>query len=223
MKLLSIRDAAELRDNTIRGKQSKFHAVRFAEKAGGDLIQRFRYDETHGIYYQVDDSFGGRDDTESIIYTLITNNAAGDRILIILNSVITPVSATVDTLNRMLIIISAVLLILALIFAAVISRRISRPIIRINESAKQLAKGNYDVSFSGRGYREISELAGTLNYAAEELGKVENLRRELIANISHDLRTPLTMIEGYAEVMRDLPGEEHTPRTSDNHRQKPNA
>ena len=44
----------------------------------------------------------------------------------------------------------------------------------------------------------------------EELSKVEGLRRELLANVSHDLRTPLTMIKGYSEVMRDLPGE-NTP------------
>ena len=49
-----------------------------------------------------------------------------------------------------------------------------------------------------------------LNATAKELGKNESLRRELIANVSHDLRTPLTMIIAYAEVMRDLPGE-NTP------------
>ena len=57
---------------------------------------------------------------------------------------------------------------------------------------------------------EIEELSDTLNYAAKELSKVESLRRELIANMSHDLRTPLTMISGYGEVMRDIPGE-NTP------------
>ena len=73
-----------------------------------------------------------------------------------------------------------------------------------------MAQGKYDVDFDASGYREIAELANTLNYAAKELSKVEALQRELIANISHDLRTPLTMITGYAEVMRDIPNE-NTP------------
>ena len=57
------------------------------------------------------------------------------------------------------------------------------------------------------GYLETRELAATLNYAAGEIAKSDSLQRELIANVSHDLRTPLTMISGYAEVMRDIPGE----------------
>ena len=73
-----------------------------------------------------------------------------------------------------------------------------------------LAEGNYDVRFGVGGYREIAELSDTLSVAAEELSKTGALQRELIANISHDLRTPLTMIGGYAEMMRDIPGE-NTP------------
>lgn len=53
-------------------------------------------------------------------------------------------------------------------------------------------------------------MSATLNYTVNELTKSERLQRELIANVSHDLRTPLTMITAYAEVMRDLPGE-NTP------------
>ena len=49
-----------------------------------------------------------------------------------------------------------------------------------------------------------------MNYAATELSKNDNLQKELISNISHDLRTPLTMIRGYSEIMRDIPGE-NTP------------
>ena len=53
-------------------------------------------------------------------------------------------------------------------------------------------------------------MSDTLNHATHELAKAESLQRELIANVSHDLRTPLTMITAYSEVMRDLPGE-NTP------------
>ncbi|MEA4852647.1 MAG: HAMP domain-containing sensor histidine kinase [Christensenella sp.] len=148
--------------------------------------------------------------TESLIYSKIIEGPEGQQWLLSLNSVITPVTSTVETLRIQLIYITVILVGCALIIALVISRRVSKPIIRINQSAKKLAKAEYDVHFDDTGYREISELADTLNYAAHELSKVESLRRELIANISHDLRTPLTMITGYAEVMRDIPGE-NTP------------
>ena len=72
--------------------------------------------------------------------------------------------------------------------------------------------GNYDTLFDTKSSKEIAYLADTLNYAARELKKNENLKKELIANISHDLRTPLTLITGYGEVMKDIPNE----MTSDN-------
>lgn len=134
----------------------------------------------------------------------------GAEYIILLDSELTPVSATISTLKAQFFWIAAVLLLGALLLAYLISRRVSRPLVRMNEAAQTLAKGEYDVHFAGQGYRETRELAKTLNYAAEELSKIDRLQKELIANISHDLRTPLTMITGYGEVMRDLPGE-NTP------------
>ena len=104
-------------------------------------------------------------------------------------------------------------LVVSLVLAVVLSQKISKPIIKTNNAAKELAQGNYEVSFEGGDYREIRELNSTLSYAASELSKVEALRKELIANISHDLRTPLTMIGGYSEMMRDIPGE-NTPENA---------
>ncbi len=147
---------------------------------------------------------------QSMVYAKIVEKEDGTNVFVMLNSMITPVDTTVDTLRAQLVYVTGITLLLALLFALIISKRISKPIIRINKSAKELAKGNYDTTFNGHGYLEISELNDTLNYAAKELSKVEGLRRELIANISHDLRTPLTMITGYGEVMRDIPGE-NTP------------
>ncbi len=129
---------------------------------------------------------------------------------IMLNAEMTPVGAVVNMLTLQYLWIAAVLIAGALGLAIIISKNISIPIERMNRAAKQLAAGNYDAGFSGEGFRETRELADSLNYASNELSKNDRLQKELIANISHDLRTPLTMIKGYSEVMRDIPGE-NTP------------
>ncbi len=127
--------------------------------------------------------------------------------LIFLETEITPVDATVDTLQIQLMWLTGIMIVLGIALAFIIAKRISKPIVAMNTNAKKLAQGNYSVHFDEEGSREVTELAQTMNYAAKELSKVEALRSELIANVSHDLRTPLTMIKGYSEVMRDLPGE----------------
>jgi signal transduction histidine kinase len=146
----------------------------------------------------------------NVFYSKQISTEEGASYLIVLNSSIAPVNATVTTLRTQLIYITMIMLLLSFALSIRISKNISDPIIEINNKSKLFAKGEYDVSFEEKGYLEIAELAQTLNYSAKELSKVENLRRELIANISHDLRTPLTMIIGYSEVIRDLPNE-NTP------------
>jgi signal transduction histidine kinase len=142
----------------------------------------------------------------TLVYARFADTSEG-RLYIIISAIITPVDATVMTLRYQLLIVSGVMIILSVIIAAVLSRRVSKPIEEINASAARLALADYDVRFSGRGFSEIVSLSDTLNTAAEELGKVEGLRRELIANVSHDLRTPLALIHSYAEMMRDFPDE----------------
>lgn len=147
-----------------------------------------------------------RPTSENLAYAKIVDTSAGER-LIIVESEITPVNSVVETLRFQLIIMTAVIVALSLVIAIVVGKMIARPIYDTNEKAKALAKQDYDITFEGGRYREITELNSTLTYAAGELKKVDSLQKELIANISHDLRTPLTMIIGYGEVMRDLPGE----------------
>ena len=124
-----------------------------------------------------------------------------------LSTALTPLFATREILNVETMYICSVLLVVSVLLAILIFRKISKPIVQTNEKAMLLAGGNYDVKFDSDGYREISELNDTLTFAASELNRTETLRRDLMANISHDLRTPLTMIRGYAELMRDIPGE----------------
>ena len=151
----------------------------------------------------------GNELAESVIYVRILD--IGDQsVIAMINSVLTPVDATVSTLKAQLKLISIIMILVAFLMAAAISRSVSHSIIILNDGAKRLASGDYSVKFNSRDYMEVSELSDTLNHTATELGKTDSFQKELIANVSHDLRTPLTMIKGYAEVMRDIPGE-NTP------------
>ncbi|WP_414150601.1 sensor histidine kinase [Acetobacterium carbinolicum] len=147
---------------------------------------------------------------DTLIYSKTIIDANNNELILVLNSLISPVNATVNTLRVQLYYITAFMILFSVILAFIIAKWISRPIEAINESAKMLATGDYSTQFKGTGYKEIAELSDTLNFTAKELSKVELLRQELIANISHDLRTPLTLISGYAEAMRDLPDENNS-------------
>lgn len=151
----------------------------------------------------------GSELVESIIFIKVAT-IQNSEVVIMVNSVLTPVDATVNTLKVQLKIITFILVVVAFFMAALTARGTSRSIIKLNNGAKKLAAGDYSVKFNAKDYMEVAELSDTLNYAATELGKADSLQKELIANVSHDLRTPLTMIKGYAEVMRDIPGE-NTP------------
>ena len=149
-------------------------------------------------------------ENESLVYTYIIERPDGRQTFLIITSSITPLNTTIDVIKTQMILVSVVFVLLALAFSFYASMRIAKPIAKTNEAAKELARKNYGVAFNASGYREVEELNSTLNYAKTELAATEKLQQELIANISHDLRTPLTMITGYGEVMRDLPGE-NTP------------
>ena len=92
------------------------------------------------------------------------------------------------------------------------SQSIAYPIQKITDSAEKMAKGEFKTEFDGGSYAETKQLAKTLNYASSEISKIDELQRDLIANVSHDLRTPLTMIKAYAEMIRDLSGEKKEKR-----------
>ena len=146
---------------------------------------------------------------ENIIYCQkVTVSNDSNSYLLIIYSRMTPVQPAIDTLERQFWYISLVVILLTVFVVFMLSRSISKPIIDITAAAKNLADGDYDSEFTGTGFKEISELSETLNYAAKELKKTENLQRELLANVSHDIRTPLTLITGYAEMIRDFPGED---------------
>ena len=140
-------------------------------------------------------------DTKTLIYAKKYN----DDVVIFVNASLEPLDNTISILSNQLVIVTIIVSLLAFIIGYFISKRISKPIEKMNENALKLANGNYDFKFDNNSkISEIDELANTLNYAKNELEHTDELRRDLLANVSHDLKTPLTMIKGYAEMIRDL-------------------
>lgn len=189
-------------------------------KNGGKYIATVPLEQFQGgISIEVlNDNFGNKDsfpavtsykETVGTLYARI-ETVGSKTYMLVQHTNLTPIQATVSTLKYQFMFIGITMTLWALLLAVILSKFITKPIVKMNEAAKKLAHGSYDADFSGKGYKEIEELAATLNYASEELAKTDKLQKELISNISHDLRTPLTMIKGYSEVMRDIP-EENTP------------
>lgn len=148
----------------------------------------------------------------SIIYAGYLGTNGTTSYYLYINTVLKPVDATIDVIKRILVMISILALFSGLIIAYFVSKRLSRPLVRMSNTAKELARGNYNVDFTKGSYTEMDELANTLNYAKDELTKTIELRKDLIANVSHDLKTPLTVIKSYGEMIRDLSGENREKR-----------
>jgi signal transduction histidine kinase len=87
--------------------------------------------------------------------------------------------------------------------ALIISNFTIKPLKEMERLAKRISKGDYSARVNVKSKDEIGELASSLNYMAEQLTDIERMRKKLIQNVSHDLRTPLTSIKGYLELLED--------------------
>jgi two-component system, OmpR family, sensor kinase len=91
----------------------------------------------------------------------------------------------------------------AVILALLVAWRLSRPLRRTAEAATALAQGARDVAIPEEGPREVADVAASVNRLAGALSHSEARQREFLLSVSHDLRTPLTAITGYAESLAD--------------------
>ncbi|MBR1598749.1 MAG: HAMP domain-containing histidine kinase [Lachnospiraceae bacterium] len=96
-----------------------------------------------------------------------------------------------------------VMILVVVLVLIYMSGTILRPISRISGAAREYAKGNFDATTGVSRKDEIGELSDSLEYMAGELSKLDEYRKNFIANISHDFRSPLTSIKGYLQAMLD--------------------
>lgn len=131
---------------------------------------------------------------------------AGQELTVLTETALAPVGEAVDAIRGQLIWVSIVLLLIATGIALYISRSIAKPVKQLSQATREIAKGNLLVQVPVQGKDELSVLAQDFNIMSKEISKATALQRELVANVSHDIRTPLTMIKGYAETIKDLTG-----------------
>ncbi len=126
---------------------------------------------------------------------------------IFVNSPLEPVDSVVSFFSRQYGVYTLIAIIFASMAAFYVSKNISSPIVNMKKEAQKLSQADYSASFDGGSFTETQELANTLNQANEQLSRIDQMRRDLIANVSHDIRTPLTDIKAYAEMIRDISGD----------------
>ena len=131
------------------------------------------------------------------------------------NTSLVPLDDSIKILKNQFIYIAIIILLISVLAAYFISKRLSIPIIKINDKAKRIGAKDYDVVFEDSNILELDELGNTLNDATKELAKTDELRRELMANVSHDLKTPLTLIRAYAEAAKDIDSDKKEKREQD--------
>lgn len=189
--------------------ESKRLLFNSAVASKGDYLEYFSFDPAKKAYVsEGTEGLRGSKDL-SLVYAAVTE-CDGRTLLLLFNSSVTPISATVSTLYVLLSLFTVVILILSVVFAYFMSRTVARPIDELTERAALFGSGSQDVDFSVGGYSEVRQLSAALDYASSEIRKTEELRRDFLANVTHDLKTPITLISGYSEMMLDFP-EENTP------------
>ena len=123
------------------------------------------------------------------------------------------VQATSEEMGARMLLMAIFIFILAFAVSFAVSGWLTKPLTEITQKARRLAKGDFSVDFRGSDYgQEMVELADTLNYARDELSKTDRMQKELIANVSHDFKTPLTMIKAYASMIIEISGENREKR-----------
>ena len=144
---------------------------------------------------------------------LVGQLSADGKYGIIVSTGMAQIATAAEVLRSILWPVALILLVLDLLFAMLFSRWFTRPVQQLSSGAKEIAAGNYDIRLPVVHHDEIGQLAEDFNHMAAEVKRSAQLEKDILANVSHDLRTPLTLIKGYAETVRDLTGTDAEKRT----------
>lgn len=127
----------------------------------------------------------------------------GETMLLLLCAPMAPMEDTQSLLQQYMLVISAVSLTVALVIGFLSSRMFVRPIRRAEQVAQRIALGDYSERLNSKDGSELGDLARALDNMASQLGQLEAMRQDFIATVSHQFKTPLSIIQGHTEWIQD--------------------
>ena len=169
--------------------------------------------DEYGDFLSALENDGGVTEYKTDKFYVYGEYLSGDKVLYV-SAMLDAAGAAAGIIRVQLLWVSVLSIAIAVILAYMISKRFAKPVAALSEQAKMLGGDNFSGAFDNGFCAEIDDLGDTLISTNEKLKEAKNYQRELLANISHDLRTPLTMIRGYAESIRDC-GDDEARRSSD--------
>lgn len=119
-----------------------------------------------------------------------------------------PLRETSSILKKQLSIITAISVLIGSLLALYFSKQFTMPIIKITHATRDIAKGKFETRVNIASRDEIGILGEDVNKMAQQLGMIEELRKDFISNVTHELKTPIGIIRAYAELIRDINDEE---------------
>jgi len=128
----------------------------------------------------------------------------GTRCVVVIKQGISNITSVQQVLKSQLNRLSIVLIIASFILSLFLAQIFTKPILAINKTVNRLAEGDLEASANVNQKDELGELSHSVDNLAKSLKKVDLLRKELIANVSHELKSPLSLIRGYAELVREI-------------------
>ena len=173
-------------------------------------IPNFSPTITGSSFYTVGNFFGMFDEDMISAFAPITSNYKVKGYVII-HTPMSELEASCNSLLNISYITLVILFLLSLIILLFFTEMVYLPLRKITHATEQYAVGNFRYEFQVDSEDEIGYLAASLAYMASEVAKSEDNQKRLVANISHDFRSPLTSMRGYLEAMLDgtIPAELH--------------
>ncbi len=197
---------ANIVDNEYSERWSGVESSQYTEYIDGLLASANVYNYAYDILREIT---GNRTLTVS---KLILSADGARQGIIAMTYDLTSIYGTLNKLYGDILIFAAIALIIAIPIALFISNRITHPITELNSAITKFSKGDFESRVVIEGHDEIAVLADNFNRMATEISQAESQRRTFVANVSHELRSPLTSIHGFIEAMSDgtIPEDEYS-------------